>query len=165
MAQDPIERHAEIEIELAHEAHEVERELAASHRKQAEAFGLMTIRSIGFVSAGGIAAVLGFFSANYARLIAIPGSLETLNAILATLFVALLLGLGASGAGYWSQTLYAEGKWQQSFNMDRPFVHVTAASKRRFLFGTIFRWASIAFSAAGIAVLVVAGVVFLQLVR
>ena len=162
---DPIERHAEIELELAHKAHETERALASAHWKQAEAFGLMTVRGVGLAAAAGIAAVLGFFSANYDRLVELQGSIQSVNLILAACFSALLLELLAAGAGYWSQTLFADSKWHLAFSMERPFTAATRKSKRRLFFGSVFRWASIVLTVAAIAVLVAGGLTFLSLVR
>lgn len=165
MAQDAMDRYIDLELELAKRAHEVERDHAAAHWKQAEAFSLLTLRSIGLVSAGGIAAVLGFFSANYQRLVDIPGSIDRLNGILGGLFVALLLGLLSAGAGYWSQTLYAKAKWDLTFSTTRPFITETKASKLETLIGSIFRWCSIVFAVAAIVVLMVAGWLFLGVIR
>lgn len=165
MAEDPLDRYWKLEQDLATRQHDVEREGAAAHFKQAEAFGLMTVRSIGFAAAGGIAAVLGFYSANYARLAANPASLERLNVILAWLFVALLLGLVASGMGYWSQSFYAESKWRLDFSIERPFVRTNAKSDFSRRIGTICRWCSIGATFAGIIVLIVVGLNFLGVVR
>ena len=73
------------------------------HAKQIEAFSLAAMRAPALASAGGIAAMLGFLSANYARLEPVAGKLETVNAILFWFFVSAMLSVVAPGAAYFSQ--------------------------------------------------------------
>ena len=152
-------------VRLAERAHDGIQNGIELHFKQVEAFAILTLRSLVIVAIGGIAASLGFYSANYVHLVALPGALAALNQLLVYLFVSLILTLLSSACGYFSQIGFAAVLSAYDRTYTYPFVTPNKKSKRYLVWGQIFRWSSILTATASAGCLIAAGVVFAGLIR
>lgn len=152
-------------VALAHREFDRQDKGSELHSRQLETFAGITIRTLGLVSAGAVAAVLGFYSANYAHLSVTPGALETINDILAALMKALLFTLVTPGFGYFSQLAYQGVIDGRRRDYVRPFVHETSLSHRWHTFGDFCRWLAVGSAFLGLVSLGFAGFLFLSLVR
>ncbi|ESX51343.1 hypothetical protein NLY43_18990 [Mesorhizobium sp. C416B] len=81
-------------------------ERAKIHAAQVQTFSSDAMKAPALVSAAGVAAALGFYSANYDRLSQSPENLQTFNSILFWLFASLLFIVCAPGFAYFSQIAY-----------------------------------------------------------
>ncbi|MES0098513.1 hypothetical protein [Mesorhizobium sp. M0019] len=135
------------------------------HAAQIQTFSSDAMKAPGLVAAAGVAAALGFYSANYSRLSASPDNLETFNSILFWLFASLLLTVCAPGFAYFSQIAYMRAVYAEKYGYEYPYTEHTAGSKRFTLVGDAFRWASVLLIALSILCLIRGGILFLHIVR
>lgn len=149
----------------AERAHDWQDSAAHSHMDQLEAFALQGIRTLALTAAGGIAAVLGFYSANYDRLASDASSLRAFNGTLAVLFTAMLFTLLVTLCGYFSQVFFAAVVYSRKRNYSPPYVEDSAKTPRLMLYGNINRVLAIVFAIAAALCLGVAGMSFMSLVR
>lgn len=159
------EKEYEQRIASAERAHDWARKAAEQHNHQVEAFSLLGMKTPALVAAGGVAAALGFYSANYTRLKVDPANLTDFNSVLSWLFIALVLTSAAPGMAYFSQIAYVSSLWKKEHEWEHPFVRETASSKRWEIVGDICRWAAVALTAGSIILIVMAGYQFLSLVN
>jgi hypothetical protein len=151
--------------------HEAEREHdrqdagAEQHSRQVEAFAVQGIRTLALTSAGGIAAILGFYSANYERLSQTPTALSAVNGILANLFLAMLATLICCLLAYFSQVCFAAAVYSRERNWVHPYVQNTKKSKRYSVIGSIVRWFAILSVIVGAICVGAAALTFLSIVR
>lgn len=82
--------------------------MIANTSSQVLSFSNGAMRAPALVAAGGVAAALGFYSANYARLAAHPEALIAFNTVLYWLFASLLLTVVAPGLAYFGQICFSE---------------------------------------------------------
>lgn len=136
-----------------------------SHNSQLEAFALQGIRTLSLTSAGGVAAVLGFYSANYERLAQTPYALNSVNKLLAMLFVAMLATLLTCLFGYFSQIYFAEAVSSRVRYWQHPYVKAGDKTDRQMLMGNITRTLAIISAFFAALCLLVAGMDFLNIVR
>jgi hypothetical protein len=155
----------EYRIKSAEKAHERRRAQLVFHGDQIDSFSNAAMKAPALVAAGGVAAALGFYSANYIRLVESAGKLELFNEILLWLFTSLLLTVAAPGLAYFSQIAYQVSISNQTFNWDFPYTHDTKWSKFYHVLGDCFRWAAIIVVMGSIGCLIVGGVNFLSLVK
>jgi ABC-type Na+ efflux pump permease subunit len=134
------------------------------HAKQIEAFSIAAMRAPALASAGGIAATLGFYSANYSRLAAASESIGTLRVILFWFFLAAFLAVLAPGAAYFSQLLYQDSLSRETYEAESEFTVETAASKRSKQIGDIFRWLTVLITASSIVCFAIGGLRFLTVI-
>lgn len=162
MANDP-ER--EERIRLAQVQHAARRDDAKAIYQQIQAFSVDGMKAPGLAAVAGVAAALGFYSANYNSLSKDPNNLLIFNSILGWLFLSLLLTVIAPGLAYFSQLCYQVTITKEIFDYEHPFVHATPASKRRKLLGDAFRWLTVAVVVGSVLCIVRAGYLFLGLVH
>jgi len=137
---------------------------ALSHTAQIQAFAVDGMKAPALVAAAGVAAVLGFYSANYQRLSETAGKLAIFNDILFWLFLSLLMTVCAPGLAYFSQIAYVRAIYSESFEHGSGFTVETKASKRWEAVGDFFRWGTVTFIACSILFLCIGGFRFLALV-
>lgn len=159
----PEER--EHRLESASRAHDQRNKAQEVHAKAVETYSVMAMRAPALVSAAGVVALLGFYSANYARLSTRPESLVSLNSTLFYLFLTLLLTTIAPGLAYFSQFAYAASTNAETHHLVSPFVRDTTRTVIYERVGDAFRIAAIVCTLASILVLGYAGYGFLSLVR
>lgn len=138
------------------------------HFRQIEAFAVLTLRMLALTCAGGIAAVLGFYSANYLRLSQSPASMTVLNGILGTLFIGMLLTLVAAGFAYFSQMSYAQAVFTRIRSYEFPYVtnrEGKGGTSEWIQRGDAIRVLATVFAGAAGACLIVAGYSFVGIVR
>ncbi len=125
-----------------------------------EAFSLASMRAPALASAGGIAAALGFFSANFSRY---QDNLEVFDNILFWLFLALFLSVVAPGGAYLSQYAYSLSMTKEKQDWKYPYVHPTDLSKRYRRIGYVFHGCTIAVILASYCAIGWGGLIFLSL--
>jgi purine-cytosine permease-like protein len=133
------------------------------HARQVDAFSVAAMRAPALASAGGIAATLGFYSANYSRLAESPERLVTLGDILFWFFLATFLAVLAPGAAYFSQISYMDSLNKQSYDTESEFTSETPSSKRSEHIGNFFRWLTVAITSLSIICFAIGGLRFLTL--
>ncbi|MCH4560324.1 hypothetical protein [Mesorhizobium jarvisii] len=151
-------------IRLAERSHAARRDDIKLLIPQIQAYAVDGMKAPGLAAAAGVAAALGYYSANYTRLSANPENLITFNAILFWLFASLLFTVIAPGMAYFSQISYATSWTYEKYNYEHPFVHDTAKSLRFARIGHAFRWVTIAIVFGSIACIARAGYLFLRVV-
>ncbi|OQM77575.1 hypothetical protein [Manganibacter manganicus] len=159
------EKTYDLRIRAAERAHDSRRNALEQTGGQVLAFSNGAMRAPALVAAGGVAAALGFYSANYSRLSSSPGNLATFNDILFWLFCSLLLTVIAPGLAYFSQIFFSEAMSEEEYCWEVPFVRDTPKSKRWRLAGNIVRWMAILSVTTSICCLAIGGVRFLALVK
>ncbi len=158
------EKDFDLRIRNAERSHDARRKGLEATNSQVLSFSNSAMRAPALVAAGGVAAALGFYSANYSRLAATPESLTIFNGILFWLFLSLLLTVLAPGIAYFGQIFYTESMAAEEYHWESPFVRDTPKSKRWNLAGDIARWLAVAVVVASIGCLIAGGVQFLSLV-
>lgn len=158
------EKDFDLRIRSAERAHDARRKALESTNGQVLSFSNGAMRAPALVAAGGVAAALGFYSANYARLAETPESLSIFNGILFWLFLSLLLTVLAPGIAYFSQTFYTQAMANEEYHWETPFVRDTPKSKRWDVAGHMARWLAIGVIVASIGCLILGGITFLSLV-
>lgn len=154
----------ELRVKSAERQHDWRKKGMEMHFGQVQAFAIMAMKAPALVAAGGVAAALGFYSANYSRLKTVATALDEFNAVLVWLFVALLLTLAAPGAAYFSQLFYNQALEAEEHSFDHPYVRETKASKRLAIYGDVSRWLAVILTASSAACIVIGGIYFLNLV-
>ncbi|MCI5078246.1 hypothetical protein [Oricola sp.] len=127
-------------------------------------FSIAAMRTPGLAAAGGIAATLGFYSANYARLRAVPEALLEFNAVLFWMFLSLLATICAPGLAYFSQSFFLWGEGAKKLSWEWPYVGTNRRSKILIRVGIGFQVATVLCVLASIVLMIVGGVRFLHLV-
>ncbi|MCZ4344491.1 hypothetical protein [Devosia neptuniae] len=145
----------------AERAHDRQDEAIKSHVGQVEAFSILGIRTLALTAAGGIAAALGFYSANYDHLSQVPGALQVINGILAVLFTSMLATLLSTLAAYLSQIYFAHSLYSRKRTYTHPYVENGDRTDRLTLFGNIWRTIAIVTAIFAAICLCVAGFAFL----
>lgn len=161
---DETEKQREERIRLASATHAARREDIKLIVQQIQAFSVDGMKAPGLAAAAGVAAALGFYSANYTRLSENPENLVTFNAILFWLFASLLFTVIAPGLAYFSQISYGKSWSYEKFDYDHPFVHNTPKSLFFERVGDVIRWATVGVVGGSIACIIRAGYLFLRLV-
>ncbi len=159
------EKEYEQRIASAEREHDRAAKAAEQHNKQVEAFSLLGMKAPALVAAGGVAAALGFYSANYARLKPDPANLENFNSVLMWLFLGLLLTVAAPGMAYFSQIAYVTSLTKKDYIWEHPFVSETRGSRIFEKVGDACRWTAVALTLGSIISIGLGGISFLSLIH
>lgn len=126
-------------------------------------FASAAMRAPAIAAAGGIAAILGFYSAN-AEAIAAAARTRMFNDALMWFFISVLACVLAPSTAYFSQTFFSHGRSAKTHHLDeRPFVRDTRKSKTLRGLGIAFQVLSVVLVAGSIGALIAGGWMFLQL--
>ena len=161
---EETEKAKEARVKAAERAHDRDFKAIEIHNRQIEVFSIAAMRGPALVAAGGVAASLGFYSANYSRLVDKPTALLLFNDTLTWLFAGLLLTLLAPGLAYFSQIAYLDSVAEHRHTWDHPYVTAGRRSKIGERIGDVLRWSCVLFVLASIAAVGVGGAKFLKLV-
>ena len=123
------------------------------------------MRAPALVAAGGVVAVLGFYSANFDRLSADPAKLDILNQILFWLFLSLMLTVVAPAVAYFGQLAYQDALRNEMHHYEWPDFRPTRRYRLALRVGIICRWITVGVVMLAIAALAVGGIMFLHLVQ
>ncbi len=159
-----IEKLREFRLKEAQRAHDANDDHFRLHTAQIQTFSADAMKAPALVAVGGIAAALGFYSANYSRLTAQADGLAIFNDILSWLLLGLLIIVVAPASAYLSQLAYSAMILAQRKDWEHPFVHDTPKSNSYRFLGDVFRWLTVALVAASIICLIRGGYLFLRLV-
>ncbi|RUU97859.1 hypothetical protein EOB36_25495 [Mesorhizobium sp. M6A.T.Cr.TU.017.01.1.1] len=154
----------EFRLDAAKRAHDRANEYRKLTTNQIQAFSVEAMKAPALVAAGGIAAALGFYSANYSRLSQNPQHLANFNSILLWLFLGLLSTMAAPAFAYLSQLAYAEEGGKEKHDYEHPFVHETPQSRRYRIAGHCLRLVAVGFWLAAMGCLIRGGYLFLRIV-
>ncbi|TBC64445.1 hypothetical protein ELH36_17745 [Rhizobium ruizarguesonis] len=146
---------------IAHEAH---RKSMAEHVDLVGSFSTAAMRSPAIAGAGAIAALLGFFSANY-RAIAASAGHEFFNQALLLFGVSVVLTVLAPGLAYFSQLSFLWSLGKEAFYWERPYVRPTRSSNFLNLIGVTIQFLTIGIVIGSIALLLLGGWKFLLLAQ
>lgn len=134
------------------------------HTKQIEAFSVAAMRAPAIAAAGGVAASLGFYSANYPRLADKPEAISSFNDAVWWLFVSILLTVTAPSFAYLSQLAY-QGRLFNVIRLDRePFVRFPLKSRIYGWAGDASRIIASCLVVAAIVAVVIGGLEFLNMI-
>lgn len=162
MMETEFQRDARIRgAERAHDEESKERE---SHNKQIEAFALAAMKAPALVAAGGVAASLGFYSANFERLVSKAGSLELFNNSLSWMLSGLLCTLISPGLAYFSQLAYVKSIDKRERQYIPPFCVSTKGSRFFAIVGDCCRWLGVMTVLGAIGCVAYGGLQFINLV-
>ncbi|TAZ95942.1 hypothetical protein ELH67_15950 [Rhizobium ruizarguesonis] len=146
----------------AHIAHEAHRKSMSEHVGIVGSFSTAAMRSPGIAAAGAIAALLGFFSANY-RAIAGSTGQEFFNQSLLLFGASVVLTVLAPGLAYFSQLSFLWSLAKEVLHWERPFVRPSRTSKLLNLVGIMIQLSTIGIVVTSIALLLLGGWQFLLL--
>lgn len=162
--EDDAAKLRELKIRAAERAHDRDLKGEEIHNKQIEAFSIAAMRAPALVAAGGVAASLGFYSANYARLVGKADALTLFNNSLTWMLGGLLFTILAPGLAYFSQLAYLDALSSREHTWEYPYSHETRRSKIATQIGNISRWTCVIVVLVSIACVATGGVRFLHLV-
>ncbi|MCM2440569.1 hypothetical protein HGO34_12670 [Agrobacterium vitis] len=161
---EETEAEQELRIRSAERAHDRDLKGVEVHSKQIEAFAQIAMRAPALVAAGGVAASLGFYSANYERLAGHAEALKLFNDALTWMLMGILLTLLAPGLAYFSQLAYLDSVSSREHHWFSPYSRATRRAKIGEIIGNICRWSCVAVVTASIACVATGGIKFLHLV-
>lgn len=147
---------------LAERAHEQRFEGIKHHSDNVLSYSNAAMKAPALASVGGIAALLGFYSANYTRFVDKQDVLTTFNSILFWLLLSVLFTVIAPGLAYLNQLAYLSSLAEETHHYDRPFVRDTKKSKKYERIGDVLRFLSVFIVLASIGSLMRGGYLFLQ---
>lgn len=160
---EALQKERERTREAARLAHSLENKALEAEKAMIPGFANAAMRAPAIAAAGGIAAILGFYSAN-AEAIATEARTQLFNDALMWFFVSVLACVVAPSTAYFSQTFFAHGRPAKTHHLDeQPYVRDTGKSKALRGFGVAFQVMSVALVAGSIASLIAGGFLFLQL--
>ncbi|MGO8059172.1 hypothetical protein ACC716_13245 [Rhizobium johnstonii] len=162
--EEETEKLRDLRIRTAERMHDRDFKALEIHNKQAEAFAVAAMRAPALVAAGGVAASLGFYSANYARLVGKADALTLFNDSLSWMLGGLLFTVLAPGLAYFSQLAYLDAVSSRTNDWEHPFSHDTRRSKIAEQVGNVCRWVCVVVVLASIACVATGGLKFLHLV-
>jgi hypothetical protein len=162
--EDDASKLRDLKIRTAERAHDRDLKAEEIHNKQIEAFSIAAMRAPALVAAGGVAASLGFYSANYARLSGKAEALALFNDSLAWMLGGLLFTVLAPGLAYFSQLAYLDAVSNHVHDWDHPYVKPPRRSQIAVKVGNFFRWACVLIVLASIVCVAIGGLKFLHLV-
>lgn len=153
-----------VRMEAAEKAHMRRADDWSRHADHVLSYSNAAMKAPALASAGGIAALLGFYSANYTRLSAKPEILTTLNDILFWLFLSLLLTVIAPGLSYFNQTAYVSSLARETYHYEHPYIRDTKSSKLYERVGNLMRVLAILVVIGSMGCLMRGGYLFLKIV-
>lgn len=154
----------EIEYENARLAHAAANKSMEVETNMIAAFGNAAMRAPGIAAAGGIAALLGFYSAN-GTVLRGTSAVEDFNSALIWFFGSVLTCVAAPASAYFSQLLFVHSKGEQTHHFERPFVRDTCKSKLRFRLGIAFQTIAILLTGTAVVALIIGGLFFAEVAR
>lgn len=156
-----IEEKTDGKTEKSLQQHIEWREDYRENARKIEAYATAAMKAPALVAAGGLAASLAFYSANYTRLKVNPENLDSFNSVLAWLFLGLLFNVAAPGLAYFSQHAYAE-----YHRISKPPLNGRKPRRKLyFRVGLICQWAAVFLTVGSITSVSIGGLVFLRLVE
>ncbi|MBB3315088.1 hypothetical protein FHT77_000930 [Rhizobium sp. BK181] len=164
----PEEEHRRQQLEWlrgdAHIAHEAQRKSMGDNLGIVGSFSTAAMRAPALAAAGAIAALLGFFSANYRAISGTVGQ-QFFNDALFLFAASVLMTVLAPGLAYFSQYSFMWSLAKEELHWERPFVRSTKAAKRLNAVGVAIQVLAVFFTLSSIVLLVLGGISFLHLAR
>lgn len=146
----------------AHIAHEAHRKSMADNLSLVGSFSTAAMRAPALAAAGSIAALLGFFSANYRSIAGTVGQ-HHFNEALILFSSSALCSVIAPAFAYFSQLAFLWAMGSNEFSWQRPFVSETRKSRLLNGIGISIQVFTILVVLAAISLLVIGGLSFFKL--
>jgi ABC-type Na+ efflux pump permease subunit len=164
---EPLETATQLDrrIKDAQRAYDQRAKAEEVHGDHIKAYSLAAMRAPALVAAGGVVAVLGFYSANFDRLSTDPAKLDILNQILFWLFLSLMLTVVAPAFAYFGQLAYQDALRNETHHYEWPYFRPTRRYRIALRVGVVCRWITVAIMTLAITALAVGGIMFLHLVQ
>jgi endonuclease YncB( thermonuclease family) len=140
-------------IEQARIAHESRRKDMSETYAAVGSFSNAGMRAPAVAGAGGIAGILGFFSAN-AALLRNSEAVVHFNSALVAFFLAILICVAAPGLAYLSKSCFSLSVAREKFHWDPPYVRETPVSDRWHRVGVVLQWLTIGLVTVAILALI-----------
>ncbi|WP_018900474.1 hypothetical protein [Rhizobium sp. 2MFCol3.1] len=144
---------------LAHDRHLKE---ISDTEKLLESFANSAMKAPAIASAGGIAGLLGFFSANSKAIIHTP-AVEIFSEAVTYFFASVLLAVIVPSLAYITQYCYTAYQVHHTMHFDSPFVRPKPSAVRWQAFGYSIHLIAILLVVGSIVLLVVGGLKFFEL--
>ncbi len=161
---EETEKDRDARLRAAERAHDQDAKWFEMHTKQIEAFSTAAMKAPALVAAGGVAAGLGFYSANFARLSQKPEAVALFNESLYWMLVGLLFTLLSPGLAYFSQLAYSDSIMHREHSTFPPYSKDSKRSKIGAVIGDVCRWACVLSVALAVISVAGGGLKFLDLV-
>lgn len=156
------EKIADRNIDFAQRAFDKHQEAYKAHVDQILSFSNAAMRAPAVASAGGIVAIIGFFSANYARLSANAAAIAMFGDILFYFFASILLAVISPAIAYFSQVYYARSLSSKDFSWEHPYIMNSKGSIYYEKIGDLLRRTCIFLVTLSIVLLASGGIKLLQ---
>jgi|GEM_PF-3837402 len=127
---------------------------------QLQVFSLAAMKAPAISSAGGIAAVLGFYSANYVELSKVEGKLDHFNLVLVWWPMALMITVVLPGMAYISQQLYVYSLNNEEYSIETNQWKGTKTSNIYEAIGNCFRVGAVLMTVLSYVFLILGGYEF-----
>ncbi|TWF57365.1 hypothetical protein [Neorhizobium alkalisoli] len=157
-----VEKMTDRRMDAAHKAFDGHRKTISDSFALVGSFATTAMRAPAIAAGAGIAALLGFFSANRGALAGTEG-IAFFNHALSYFCGSIALSVICSGIAYLSQLLVTNSLQSYTFNYDSPFVLETRRRKLLNGFGAVFQISAILLGLASIGLLVCGGWFFMML--
>jgi hypothetical protein len=151
----------DIKFEDARLAHAAANKSIEIEAAMVATFASAAMRAPALAGAGGIAAMLGFFSANAGTLRG-TAAVEDFNSALFWFFASILGCVLAPGAAYFSQECFVWAREAQAQAKEPPFIRDTRRSNLLTLAGVGFQVFAISFTVVSICTLIAGGREFMN---
>ncbi len=131
---------------------------------QLQGFSLAAMKAPALASAGGIAAVLGFYSANYSELSKTVEKLEHFNLVLFWWPLALMITVILPGIAFLSQNFYVISLENETYNSNKSQYEENKTSLKYRFWGNSFKNLAIFFVVVSYVCMILGGYEFWLLV-
>lgn len=162
MGDEAAEKESQRRREDAKAAHEYNLKNVSENFTLVGSFSNAAMRAPALAAAGGIAGILGFFSANKNAMTGTEG-VALFNAALFYFCVSVLLCVLAPAAAYLSQTCYTYWAGTHSHHWDHPYVRETPRAMKWRNAGIAFQVISMGIVIGSMSSLVMGGWYFMAL--
>lgn len=122
----------------------------------------LAMKAPALVAAGGIAALLAFYSANWKDISKLEGSIQTFNAILTYFFLSLIFSMIAPCLAYLCTSLIGSSAMAEEYKYEPPYVHSTNKSRLCSIVSEVLRWLTVLAVFSAIVLIILGGWKFLE---
>lgn len=126
---------------------------------------MLAMKAPALVAAGGIAALLAFYSANWKALNEIEGSVATFNSILFYMFISLVCSMIAPALAYFCTASIGSARYSEKFSYEWPYISKTRATQIYDVIAEILRWLAVIAVLGSIVCICIGGWKFLDFIE
>ncbi len=152
-------------ISIAHRSFDNHRNFISENNGHMVEMATLAIKAPALVAAGGIAALLAFYSANWKDISKLSASIETFNTIIYYLFLSLIFSMVAPCLAYFCTLFIGTSAFNEKYTYKHPYVHSNRKSKTYRVISEIFRFLTIICVLTSIILIIISGRTFLDFVH